>query len=147
LFFLFLWSYILHVLPFDYNTNYLAYAHFFGYIKQIGNYQIVFQPLPFIPFANEDSTLNFSILDKNNANANNVYASLTIDDKIIRKIIEQTPVRFYEFSDISFPFKFRSNSNYMITFETTINGDPIYQGKPMIATFDLTVGSSLRLSF
>jgi len=34
-----------------------------------------------LPFANENSTLNFCILDKNNANANNVYAALTIKDK------------------------------------------------------------------
>jgi hypothetical protein len=77
---------------------------------------------------NEDSTLNFSILDKNNANANNVYASLFIKDKSTGKMIEQTPARFYEFSDISFPYKFRSNSNYMVIFEATIKGDPIYQG-------------------
>jgi hypothetical protein len=29
----------------------------------------------------------------------------------------------------------------MVTFEATINGDPIYQGKPLIATFDLSVGN------
>jgi len=34
-----------------------------------------------LPFANENSTLSFCILDKNNANANNVYAALTIKDK------------------------------------------------------------------
>jgi hypothetical protein len=139
--FLFLWSYILHVLPFDYNKNHLAYAHFFGSIKQIGDYQIVFQPLPFVPFANEDSTLNFSILDKNNANANNVYAALTIKDKATGKLVEQTPSRFYEFSDISFPYKFRSNSNYVVIFDATINGDPIYQRNLLSASFDLFVGN------
>ena len=75
---LFLNPLIVYGLFYDDKINHLAYAHFFGSIKQIGNYQIVFQPLPFVPFANEDSTLNFSILDKNNANANNVYAALTI---------------------------------------------------------------------
>jgi hypothetical protein len=44
----------------------------------------------------------FSILDKNNANANSVYAALTIQDKATGKLVEQTPFRFYEFSDISF---------------------------------------------
>jgi hypothetical protein len=141
LFFLLLNIIILHVFFFDDKTTHLAYGHFFGSIKQIGNYQIVFQPLPFIPFANEDSTLNFSILDKNNANANNVYAALTIQDKATGKLVEQTPFRFYEFSDISFPYKFRSNSNYMVTFDATINGDPIYQGNPLIASFDLFVGN------
>jgi hypothetical protein len=66
---------------------------------------------------------------------------LTIKDKATGKLVEQTPSKFYEFSDISFPYKFRSNSNYMVIFEATINGDPIYQGKPLIASFDLFVGN------
>ena len=116
---LFLNPLIVYGLFYDDKINHLAYAHFFGSIKQIGNYQIVFQPLPFVPFASEDSTLNFSILDKNNANAYNVYAALTIKDKTTG-----------------------SNSNYMV------NGDPIYQGKPLIATFDLSVGNpTLSISF
>jgi hypothetical protein len=142
LFLLFLYLFILYGLFYDDKNNHLAYAHFFGSIKQIGNYQIVFQPLPFVPFANEDSTLNFSILDKNNANANNVYAALTIKDKTTGKLVEQTPFKFYEFSDITFRYKFRTNSNYMVIFEATINGDPNFQGKPLIATFDLFVGNS-----
>ena len=89
-----------------------------------------------LPFANENSTLNFCIFDKNNANANNVYAALTIKDKATGKLVEQTHSRFHEFSDISFSYKFRNNSDYMIIFEATINGDQIYQGKPIIASFD-----------
>jgi hypothetical protein len=142
LFLLFLYLFILYGIFYDDKNNHLAYAHFFGSIKQIGNYQIVFQPLPFVPFANEDSTLNFSILDQNNANANNVYAALTIKDKTTGKLVEQTPFKFYEFSDITFRYKFRTNSNYMVIFEATINGDPNFQGKPLIATFDLFVGNS-----
>ena len=138
---LYLNAFIVDGLFYDDKTNHLAYAHFFGSVKQIGNYQIVFQPIPFVPFADENSTLNFSILDKNNANANNVYAALTIKDKETGKLVEQTPSKFYEFSDIPFPYKFRSNSNYMVIFEATINGDPIYQGKPLIASFDLFVGN------
>jgi len=61
-------------------------------------------------------------------------------DKATGKLVEQTPFRFYEYSDISFPHKFRSNSNYMVTFDTAINGDPIYQGNPMVASFDLFLG-------
>jgi hypothetical protein len=125
---------------YDDKINHPAYAHFFGSIKQIGNYQLVFQPLPFVPFANENSTLNFSILDKNNANANSVYAALTVKDKTTGKLVEQTALKFYEFSDISLRYKFGSNSNYVV-FEATIHGNPIYQGKPLIATFDLSVGN------
>jgi len=138
---LFLNAFVVNGLFYDDKTKHLAYAHFFGSVKQISNYQIVFQPIPIVPFANENSTLNFSILDKNNANANNVYAALSIKDKATGKLVEQTPSRFYEFSDISFPYKFRSNSNYMVIFEAKINGDPIYQVKPLIASFDLFVGN------
>jgi hypothetical protein len=49
----------------------LTYAHFFGTTKKIDSYQIVFQPFPPVPFAGEKSTLSFSILDKDNLNANN----------------------------------------------------------------------------
>jgi len=66
---------------------------------------------------------------------------LTIKDKATGKLVEQTPFRFYEFSDISFPYKFRSNSNYMVIIDATINGDPISQGSPMVASFDLFVGN------
>ena len=58
------------------NNNHIAFAHFFGATKTIDTYQIVFQAFPFVPYAGENSTLNFSILDKDNANVNNVYAAL-----------------------------------------------------------------------
>ncbi len=56
----------------------LAYAHFFGSNKTIDNYKVVFQLIPSHPSVGENSTLNFSVLDKNNANVNNVFAALII---------------------------------------------------------------------
>jgi hypothetical protein len=38
-------AFVINGLFYDDKTNHLAYAHFFGSLKQIGNYQIVFQPL------------------------------------------------------------------------------------------------------
>jgi hypothetical protein len=70
-----------------------------------------------------------------------VYAAWTIKDKATGKLVEQTPFGFYEYSDISFPYKFRGNSNYIVTFDATINRDPIYQGNPMLASFDMFVGN------
>jgi hypothetical protein len=109
-----------------YNTYFsdqanIAYAHFFGISKNIDNYQIVFQPLPTIPEANENSTLNFSNLDKDNANVNNVYEALNIREKNTAKVVEQIPYKFYEFSDITFPYKFANNTDYIATFEARIN--------------------------
>ena len=89
----------------------IAYAHFFGISKNIDNYQIVFQPLPIVPEANENSTLNFSILDKDNANVYNVYAALVIREKNTAKVVGQIPYKFYEFSDITFPYKFANNTD------------------------------------
>ena len=120
----------------------IAYAHFFGISKNIDNYQIVFQPLPIVPEANENSTLNFSILDKDNANVYNVYAALVIREKNTGKVVGQIPYKFYEFSDITFPYKFANNTDYIATFEARINGDPKYQDNPLISNFDISVGNN-----
>jgi hypothetical protein len=80
--------------------------------------------------ASTNSTLNFSILDKDNANVNNVYAGLTIREKNTAKVVGQIPYKFYEFSDITFPYKFANNTGYIATFEARINGDPKYQDNP-----------------
>ena len=119
----------------------IAYAHFFGISKNIDKYQIVFQPLPIVPEANENSTLNFSILDKDNANVYNVYAALAIREKNTGKVVGQTPYKFYEFSDITFPYKFTNNTDYIATFEARINGDPKYQDNPLVSNFDISVGN------
>jgi hypothetical protein len=125
-----------------YNQGNVAYAHFFGISKNVDNYQIVFQPLPIVPAANEDSTLNFSVLDKDNANVNNVYAALSIREKNTGRVVGQVPYKFYEFSDITFPYKFTNNTDYIATFETRINGDPKYQDNPLVSNFDISVGNN-----
>jgi hypothetical protein len=130
-----------------YNTYFsdqanIAYAHFFGISKNIDNYQIIFQPIPIVPAANENSTLNFSILDKDNANVNNVYAALAIREKNTGKVVEQVPYKFYEFSDITFPYKFENNTDYIASFEARINGDPKYQDNPLVSNFDISVGNN-----
>jgi hypothetical protein len=120
----------------------VAYAHFFGISKNVDNYQIVFQPLPIVPAANENSSLNFSILDKDNANVNNVYAALAIREKNTGKVVEQVSYKFYEFSDITFPYKFRNNTDYIATFEARINGDSKHQDNPLVSDFDISVGNN-----
>jgi len=79
-----------HIIRFSNQPN-AAYAHFFGISKNIDNYQIVFQPFPIVPEAGQNSTLNFSILGKDNANVNNVYAALTIREKNTSKVVTQIP--------------------------------------------------------
>jgi len=128
----------------DNTDGHIAYAHFFGATKAVGNYQIVFQPFPFVPFVGDNSTtLNFSILDSNNSNVNNVYAALVIKEKNTGSIVGQIPYKFYEFSDITFRYPFQNVGNYVVTFEAKINGDPKYEDNPLTSNFDISV-SNLR---
>lgn len=122
--------------------SHVVYAHFFGAANITDRYQIVFQPLPIVPAAGENSTLNFSVLDTNNSNINNIYAALTIEEKNTGIIVKQIPYKFYEFSDISFPYKFQNNNDYKISLQTRINGDPKYQDNPLISSFDISVRNS-----
>jgi hypothetical protein len=133
-------------LPSQLNKN-IAYAHFFGKQKTIDNYRIVFQPSSSTPSAGENATLNFSILVKDNLNVNNVYAALIIKEKNTGKVVGQIPYKFYEFSDITFPYKFQNNLDYTANLESRISGDPKYEAKPLIADFDIFVGNPLWISF
>jgi len=125
----------------------VANAHFFGVTKRVESYQIAFQTFPFVPFAGENSTLNFSILDSNNSNINNVYAALILKDKDTGGIVAQIPYKFYEFSDITFPYRFQNNARYVATLEAKIVGDPKYDRKPLAVDFDFAVGSSPVMLF
>ena len=122
------------------NNEHMAYAHFFGATKKVDNYQIVFQPFPFVPFVGDNSTtLNFSILDNNNSNVNNIYAALVIKERNTGNVLGQIPYKFYEFSDISFRYPFQHVGNFVVTLEAKINGDPKYQDNPLISNFEISV--------
>jgi hypothetical protein len=122
------------------NSDHMAYAHFFGAIKKVDNYQIVFQPFPFVPFVGDNSTtLNFSILDNNNSNVNNIYAALVIKERNTGNVLGQIPYKFYEFSDITFRYPFQHVGNFVVTLEAKINGDPKYQDNPLISNFEISV--------
>ncbi len=119
-----------------------AQAHFFGATKTVNGYQIVFQPAPSVPLAGYNSTLlNLSVLDKDNQNVNNIFASLTIKEKNSGNVVKVFPFRFYEFSDLTFPYNFKKIGDYTITLQTKINGDPIYGDNPLSVDFDLSVGN------
>jgi hypothetical protein len=117
-----------------------AYAHFFGATKSVDGYQVIFQPFPSVPLARDNSTsLNLSILDKDNQNVNNIFASLDIIDKNSKRVIYRIPEKFYEFSDISFPHTFTKVGDYGIAFKFKINSDPSLQNKSTSTDFDLSV--------
>lgn len=119
-----------------------ADAHFFGATKIVNGYQIVFQPAPSVPLAGDNSTLlNFSVLDKDNQNVNNIFASLIIKEKNSGNVVKVFPFKFYEFSDLTFPFSFKKIGDYVLTLQAKINGDPIYGDNPLSVDFDLSAGN------
>ena len=118
----------------------IAYAHFFGAIKDVDGYRVEFQPYPSAPIAGDNKTLlNFSVLNKeSNQNLNNIFSSLIIKEKHSGKIVGQVPYKFYEFSDITIPYKFQNIADYTVTLETRINGDLKYEVNPLIVSFDVS---------
>lgn len=122
-----------------YNGSQFTSGHFFGTTKMIGDYQVIFAPYPSLPFAGDNSTLlNFSILDKENQNVNNIFASLIIKNKVNGSIIQNIPFKFYEFSDITFPYTFKDIGDYQVSLLVRINGDPTYSQRPISVDFDIS---------
>jgi hypothetical protein len=116
-----------------------TYGHFFGTTKNIGNYQIIFAPYPTLPFAGDNSTLlNFSILDKDNQNLNNISASLVIKTKENGSTIQNIPFKFYEFSDITIPYTFKEIGAYQVSLSVRISDDPEFSKDPISADFDIS---------
>jgi hypothetical protein len=130
----------------------LVYAHIFSdtenaITKNIDKYQVVFLPFPSVPLPNDNSTkLNFSLLE-NNTDVYNVFVSLIIKDKNSGNVVEQIPYKFYEFGDITLPYTFQNVSDYIITFQARINGDPKYEVNPLKANFDISVVNPSEISF
>jgi hypothetical protein len=124
----------------------LAYAHIFSdtpntITKNIDKYQVVFLSYPSVPLPNDNSTrLNFSLME-NKTDVYNVFVSLIIKDRNSGNVVEQIPYKFYEFGDITLPYTFQNVSDYIITFQARINGDPKYEDNPLIANFDISVMS------
>jgi hypothetical protein len=121
-------------------------GHFFGTTKNSGNYQIVFAPYPPLPFAGDNSTLlNFSILDKENQNVDNIFASLVLKTKENGSIIQEIPFKFYEFSDITIPYTFKEIGDYQLTLLIRINGDPTSSQNPISADFDISAADANQM--
>lgn len=130
----------------EFGSN-LVYGHFFGDNKTIDGFRIVFLPFPPGPNAGENTTLNFSVLDEENSNINNIFSALIIKEQGSNRTVEQIPYKRYEFSDFSIPYVFSNNTNYIVTLETRVMGDPKYQAEPIVASFDLSVGDPSLIAY
>jgi hypothetical protein len=84
---------------------------------------------------------------ENNTDVYNVFVSLIIKDRNSGNVVEQIPYKFYEFGDITLPYTFQNVSDYIITFQARINGDPKYEVNPLIANFDVSVVKPGEISF
>lgn len=123
----------------------IAYAHIFSdtensITKNVdGKYQVAFLPYPSTPVVNDTSTkLSFSIME-NNTDVPNLFTSLIILDKNTKSIVEQTPYKFHEFGDVTYPYTFRSDGDYAAVVQAKINGNPKYESSPLKASFDISV--------
>src|SRR5262245_37146301 len=123
----------------------IAYAHIFSdtensVTKNVdGKYQVAFLPYPSTPVVNDTSTkLSFSIME-NNTDVPNLLTSLIILDKTTKSIVEQTPYKFHEFGDVTYPYTFRSDGDYTAEVQAKINGNPKYESNPLKASFDISV--------
>jgi hypothetical protein len=116
-----------------------AYAHYFGSTVNADNYQVVFSPYPSLLKADDNSTtLNFSVLDKDGNNLNNIYSALVITEKQSGQIIDQVPYSLFEFSDISIKYTFPKPGDYVVTLQTRIQDDPKYRASPLFASFTVS---------
>lgn len=117
-----------------------VYAHYFGSTVNVDDYQVVFSPYPTLLKAYDNSTtLNFSILDKYGNNINNIYSALVITEKQSGENVDQVPYSLFEFSDISIKYTFPKPTDYVVTLQTRIQGDPKYEASPLVATFPVSV--------
>lgn len=133
------------------SLSHYAYAHTTvdsrAISKTIDNkYQIAFQLYPKFASADQDTMLHFSIVDEKGSNLVGVYAALVMKEKEGGTIVEQMPYRFYESSDISIPYKFHDNTDYVATLFTRISGDSKYQATPLQADFNIPVGQATTIS-
>jgi hypothetical protein len=133
------------------SLSHYAYAHSTVddgvIVKTIDNkYQIAFQLYPKFVRAGQNATLHFDLLDENNSNIVGVYAALLMKEKETGTIVKQMPYAFYESSDISIPYMFDDNSDYVATLLTRINGDSKYSTTPLQADFDIPIGQTIIMS-
>jgi hypothetical protein len=138
-----------------FNTNIskgIAYAHIFtdtenAVTKNIdGWYQVSFLPYPAGLLVNDTSTkLNFSVME-NNTDVPFLFTSLVITDKNTGSMIEQTPYKFHEFGDVTYPYIFQKDGEYSVAIQAKINGDPKYKSQPLIASFDVGVRDMQKMT-
>jgi hypothetical protein len=135
------------------NNNSIAYAHIFSDTENAvtrnidgGRYQVSFLPYPTGLKVNDTTTkLNFSVM-QNNTDVPFLFTSLVIMDKNTGERVEQTPYKFHEFGDVTYPYIFKNDGDYNVAIQAKINEDPKYESSPLIASFDVSVQDMQKLT-
>jgi len=110
-------------------------------VKKMDKYKVLFLSYPKEPTKGDNTTLlNLNIVDEN-GDLKNIYSSVIISNKKNSSIVFQTPFKFYTTGDISLPFSFPDNGDYIVSLLSKISGDRNYEKVPIIANFDLKVRS------
>ncbi|MGE5705261.1 MAG: hypothetical protein ACM3XP_00910 [Nitrososphaerales archaeon] len=108
-------------------------------VKKMDKYKVLFLPYPKEPIKGDNTTLlNLNIVDED-GDLKNIYSSVIISNKKNGSIVSQTPFKFYVVSDLSVPYMFLNEGDYIVSLLTKINGDPKFELSPIIANFDLKV--------
>lgn len=119
--------------------GHVAQAHLLGMVKQVDNYQVSFQQIPQFASAGQKTTLHFGIL-RDNVQVNNVNVAMQIKEKDSGKVVEQMPYKLQEISDITVPYTFRNNTNYVVNLLMRMDdGNPEHMAKPLSTDFDVSV--------
>ncbi|MGB9168372.1 MAG: hypothetical protein WCB31_05535 [Nitrososphaeraceae archaeon] len=108
-------------------------------VKKLDKYKVLFLPYPKEPIKGDNTTLlNLNIVDED-GDLKNIYSSVIISNKKNGSIVSQIPFKFYVVSDLSVPYMFLKEGDYIVSLLTKISGDPTYEVSPIIANFDLKV--------
>jgi hypothetical protein len=130
---------VLVAVPFLQQPGHLAQAHLLGTVKQVDNYQVSFQQTPAFVAAGQQTMMHFGVV-QNNAPIGNVNVAAQIKEKESGKIIGQIPYKLHELSDISIPYTFPENTNYVVNLQMRIDdGNPQHMSKPLSTDFDVSV--------
>jgi hypothetical protein len=66
-------------------------------------------------------------------------------DKNTGERVEQTPYKFHEFGDVTYPYIFKNDGDYNVAIQAKINGDPKYDSSPLIVSFDVSVRDTEKM--
>jgi hypothetical protein len=130
---------VLVAVPLLQQPGHLAQAHLLGNIKVVDNYQVSFQQIPQFTSAGENTTLHLSVV-KDSAVVGNANMALKITEKESGKVVEQVPYKLHEISDITVPYTFQNNTDYVVSLMMRVDdGKPEHMAKPLTTDFDVSV--------